>query len=62
VSSLDENPKVPNDGFRKVKKMSRAEWERELRRRFGDALKPLLPSRKPNAGRADAERKKATKP
>jgi hypothetical protein len=49
VSTLEENPNLPNDGFRKVKKMTPAERERDLRRRFGDALKPLPPSKKPKA-------------
>lgn len=51
MSSLKENPKLPNDGMRWLKKpMS----EREKAERFGEILKPLPPSL--------GKRKKAKRP
>jgi hypothetical protein len=54
VSTLEENPNLPNDGFRKVKKPMTPE---ERARRFGDALKPLPPTQKPRVSRAREPKK-----
>lgn len=44
MTDLEENPDLPTDGLRRVKKPL---TEREKRARFGDALKPFPPSQKP---------------